>query len=357
MKGIAITHKGIEDISALEIKELIKKESKTEESVVKFDATKEELAKLCYRSQSVIKILELITEFDIGTLDDLKQLKKVDIKHKGSFVVRCLRVGEHDFTSLDVEKEAGEIIYEKIKQKVDLKNPDLTLLIYIYNNKAYLGIDYSGFDLSKREYKIFSGARALKGTIAYSLVRMSGYKPTETLLDPFSISGEIPIETALFATKFSANYFSKEKFAFNKFLNFKFEEPKKYKTKVLCFDSLLKNIKAAQKNAKIAGIDKNIKFSKTDLEWIDTKFKEDSVDRIVTRIPELTKYQKPNQIEKLYKEFFNQAEFILKKKGKIVAIAKNLNLFKKFSENFNILEERTISLGKEELSAITLENS
>jgi 23S rRNA G2445 N2-methylase RlmL len=354
MKALAITHKGIEDISALEIKELIKKQGKIEETVVKFDTTKENLAELCYKSQSTIKILELIAEFEIKSLDDITKLEKIDFKIEKSFAVRCIRIGSHDFGSQDVEKQAGAIIFNKTKQKVNLENPEIPILVYIYNNKAYVGIDYSGFDMSKREYKIFAYAKSLKGTLAYALLRIADYKKEQTLLDPFSISGEIPIEAALFVTE-SVNHFNKEKFAFNKFLKFKFTEPKKAKTKIFNYDSLLKNIKSAQKNAKIAGVDKNINFSKTDIEWLDTKFEKESVDKIVTRIPELARYQKPAQIEKLYKEFFHQAEYILKKKGRIVAIAKNLDIFKKFAEKFNISEERTISLGKEELAVISLE--
>ena len=357
MKAIGVTHKGIEDVAALEIKELINKPSKVEDSVVLFEANKQDLALLCYKSQSLIKVLELFFKLKINKLEDFEKIGKVDFK--GSFAVRCLRIGEHDFSSKDIEKVVGGAIYEKTKQKVNLENPDVTIFVYLYNDKAYIGIDYAGIDLSKRDYKIFTGAKALKGTIAYSLVRLSGYKPNEVLLDPFSISGEVPIEAALFASKFPLNFFDKEKFTFKKFLKFNFEKEdkntKKSKLNILCYDSQLRNVKAAQKNAKIAGIDKQIRFGRADIEWLDTKFDKESIDKIVTRIPELARFQKEKDIEKLYKEFFYQVEFILKKKGRIVVIARDLSLFKKYVEKFEVKNEREVSIGKEVLKIAVLE--
>jgi len=87
-----------------------------------------------------------------------------------------------DFSSQDIEKETGAFIINNIKekkaydQKVDLENPDLIFYVYIFNERCYLGIDFCGFDLSKRDYKVFSSASDIKGTIAYSLLRIVGYK-------------------------------------------------------------------------------------------------------------------------------------------------------------------------------------
>ena len=41
----------------------------------------------------------------------------------------------------------------------------------------------------------------------------------------------------------------------------------------------MKFVVFARKNAKIAGIDKQINFSRVDIEWLDLKFKKNSVDK------------------------------------------------------------------------------
>lgn len=358
MKAIAITNKGIEDIAALEVKELIGADSKITETVVSFEASQQDLALLCYKAQSLARVLEFITEIEVNNFDDFDKFEKLDFKGKGSFVVRCLRVGEHDFSSQDVDKRVGEIIFNKTKRKVDLTNADVIYFIYIYENKAYLGIDYSGVDLSKREYKVFTSPKALKATITYALIRIADYKSKEVLLDTFSLSGEVPIEAAMLVSGFPVNFYNKEKLAFNKFLKFDFNKVdkkiKKSKTKVYCYDPLLRNTKAAQKNAKIAGIDKQLNFGRADIEWLDTKFKKNSVDKIVAQIPEPSQSVNEKDVEKLYKEFFYQIEFILKKGGTITAIARNPSLFKKMADKFEVINERKVSIGQDVINVVVL---
>ena len=60
-------------------------------------------------------------------------------------------------------------------------------------------------------------------------------------------------------------------------------------------------------------------------------------------------------IQKLYEEFFYKAEVILKKKGKIVVVARDLSIFKRCSEKFKITEERKVSIGKETLNIVIFE--
>ena len=279
----------------------------------------------------------------------------------------CKRVDYEQLSSEEIAGNIGALIIENIKknkkykQKVELDNPDITFLIFINRNTAYFGVDFSGKDLHKREYKLFAHPASLRSTIAYSLLRIADLKQKESLLDSFCHSGEIPIESALYLTNFPVNYFSKEKFAFLKFkplkkLNFnKFYEnidkkiTKPKKSKIYCVDFKLMNINAAKKNAKIAGINKAINFSRIDPEWLDLKLDKESIDKIVTHPPELTKHTNPKDIEKIHDQFFYQAEFIIKKDGKVVVITKTTDLIKKAAEKykFKVEKEREVWEGKE----------
>jgi len=375
MKGLAIISKGIEDIAALEIKELINSKAEIKDSCVIFNIKKlEDLCLLCYKAQSVDKILFLLDHFNLKDIDERISQIKFDewLDKKTTFRVTCKKIKNETLSSEEIAGNIGALIIENIKknkkykQKVELDNPDITFLIYINNQTAYFGIDFSGRDLHKREYKLFAHPASLRSTIAYSLIRIADLKNKEILLDPFCHSGEIPIEAALLTTNFPLNFYSKEKFAFLKFKPFKKFNFNKFfkdidkkiiKTKkplINCFDQKITNLNAAKKNAKIAGINKALNFSRMDIEWLDTKLDKESINKIVTHPPDLSRTTNPKDIEKLYDQFFYQAKFILKKKGKIVLISKSTDLLKKTAEKYKFKAEKEMEVwsGKQEFKVI-----
>jgi len=374
MKGIAITHCGTEDIACLEVKELIGAKAEKRNSAVVFPVKKaEDLCKLCYCGQSFKRVLLLLKESKATTKlpDAEKELKGIKFKEffgRGTtFKVECIRKGEHGFQSADVQEEFGAAIVKSAKAKVNLENPDLIFFVYIQDRDLYFGIDFCGFDLSKREYKIFNSAFSLKGTIAYSLLRMSGYKKTDVLLDPFCDTGAVVIEAAFFASGFPVNFYAKEKFAFLKLkmlekLDFgKFFEKidskiSEEKLEIYAYDSQLRKMKQAQKNAKIAGINKMVQFSRVDVEWLDIKFKKEQAGLIVTAMPQWSQRQQLAERDKEYNEFFYQAEYILKKDGRICLICNKPEVVMKHAEKykFRLEKQQKVMQGGMELAVLTL---
>ena len=368
MKGLAITNIGIEKVSSKEVKELIKAKTEVLKGGVSFDIKElSDLCLLCYKAQSVSRVLLLLKKFKINKIADLKQIEKIDfteyLESKQTFASRCMKIGE--FSTREIEEEVGAIIIDSIenktkrKQKVNLDNPDVTFFSYVVNNEIYFGIDFAGVDLSKRDYKIFGHQRSLKGTIAYSLLRIADYNNKKILVDTFCNDGSIPIEASLFASGFPVNYYDKNKFAFLKLKQFKgldfnkfFEKygrTKEIKGKINAFDSEQRFVKTAEKNAKIAGVLKTINFSRIEAEWLDTKFKKAEVDLIVTNPPRISKYAREQDFRKLFKELFYQADYVLKKDGKVVVIAKDIELLKTEADkyNFKAIEEIDVNQGKD----------
>ena len=357
MKGLAISYKGMEDITSLEIKELLRIEAEIKESCIVFEPKKiEDLALLCYKAQSVNRVLLLLDQFKISKIEDLKRISKIDfskwLKNR-SFAARCTILENEKLSSQEVQKETGDCI----EAKVDLENPDIIVFVYIFRNNCYVGIDLSG-DISKREYKIFSTPTALKGTIAYSLLRIGDYNQDRLLLDPFCGSGEIIIESGLSASKFPVNFYNKKKFPFSKLIGYDFDKAdegsSKEKTKIYAFDSQQRYVKSAEKNAKIAGIQKSINFSRVDIADLELKFKEKNVDLIVTNPPRTSATVNLDFIKKIYREFFYQAEYILSEKGKIVVCSIKTELLKEEANKFGfkLLEERDIEHGKAVLKVL-----
>jgi putative N6-adenine-specific DNA methylase len=358
MRGLLTTHKGMEDIAALEVNELTGRKAKADAGCVIFDIKEHhELFRLCYKSQSATGVYSLLSSFSCKSIKDFKINFDLAewLSKKATFRVKCRKNSDHTAPTPELEKEFGALIIDhmrkkhKHKQKVSLENPDITVFIYLTGSTCHVGIDFAGFDLSKRNYGIFLLPYEIKGTVAYALVRSSGYQKNEVLLDPFSGSGKIPIEAALFSSNFPVNFYNKEKFHFLKFEKFRNFGFKKFfsemdsqsgkKPNVYNLDASMKHINHAKKNGKIAGIDKKISFSRIDLDWLDTKFTQDQIDRIVTVMPS----PQTKEIDKIYREFFYQADFILKEKGSIALIGKK-SLVDKHSSGFKV-QAKTISSG------------
>lgn len=330
MKGFSITHIGLENIASEELIELNCKIKKIEKTVIFFET--EDLKKVTYLTQSSIKILELISSFDVddNLIENIKKCFK-NIKINNSFKIKCKRIGEHNFSSTDIEQETAEPILKNNENKVDLKEPETIIYIYIFEKRCYIGIDISKKDLSKREYKIFAHQASLKGTLAYLLLKISKYNKDKILIDPMCGSGTILIEGALKECNISPNHYSN-------IFKIDMKEGKQQKLKLYGYDYLLKNILASRKNAKIAGVNDATNFSKIDISWIDTKHKEKSIDIIVSDPPR----RDSKDFKKLMNSFFKQSKDLLKDNGNICLIINPscIKTIEEESKRYNFKQEQ-----------------
>jgi putative N6-adenine-specific DNA methylase len=364
MKAFAITNLGMEKYASEEVEELLDIKTKTEPSVILFDVPEEKIAYLSYKAQSLIKVCSLVETFKFTDVEDFDKLKAdfSKIIPKGKTIrVKASRQGDVDFKSIDLEINLAESIFLKFKEKpsVSLENPDYIIYLYICDDKAYLGIDYVGFDLSKRDYRVFANSKSLRGNVEYLLLRIAEFKSKETLVDPFCLSGEIGIEAALFATRKSPCYFAKQKFAFNKFMKFDFEKADKEiiksKGKIVLSSPNMPDVRAAQKNAKLAGVEKELEFTRQDMEWLDFRLDKNTVDKIVSLIPCPSSNMPERKLDKLYEDFMFQIKLLLKKNGKVVLLGRNLNYFKTKSKELNLSEEIQFYNNKESMEIMVFE--
>lgn len=370
MRVLAITNRGIESVSALEIGELIRAKTQILEEGIIFEAKRyEELFLLCYKAQSLRKVLLLLYETRFKELKELeKGIKNLDIREwlGRTFVVRSL-VRNNPLQRQEVEAQIGEYILEKTKAKVDLEGAETTFFVFINRDRLFFGVDFGTEDLGNRDYRIFVTKEAVKPNVAYALVRKSGWKKDETLLDPFCLSGTISIEAALYATNTSQHYYNKEKFLFRRLKRLRSYNFQKFfdaldkdafletKGRIIATDSLFHNINAAKKNAKIAGINKAISFSKQDIDWIDVKFEKESINCIAAMPPSPTRLNQ-QAIKKLYRDFFHQAEYVLKKDGKIALFVDSENnlIEEAATASFKILNKEQLWQGKKEYKFLIL---
>jgi|TARA_B100001971_G_C18135972_1_gene507611 23S rRNA G2445 N2-methylase RlmL len=302
MKFIVKTIEGLEKVTVDEIKEKLKVSSKKlSKGFVYFECN--ELKEL----KSVSLICEFISKFKFKNKNDLmNKTKKIKFNIKNDFVVRCDREGDHKFSSLELEKEIGEVIYEQ-GNKVNLKSKNI-IYVYIIEDYCFIG-RLINKDLCKREYKLRISQNTINGCLAYSLLKLADYKKNEILVDPLCKDGVILIEAGLIGGK-----------------------------KLFGFEDNLYHIENSNVNSKLAKV--KINLIEEDLDFLGKKFKKKSVDKIITSIFVYTKNKKKS-IEKI-KELIHYSKPILKKS---LVLLSNINL-DKYKEKLILKNKVKIKIGE-----------
>ncbi len=320
MDIVGFCYSGMEQIAIEEVKRLIgKKGIATEGAIIIDKCTEEDLHKLAYFTQSLFRIAAYVGQVPCKD-GNFKLTDKTSfnfLKHK-TFKVECISEIED---RIEMAAAVGEQILELVECKVDLKKPQCIVVCHISQEMMILGNDVSGYDLSRREYKVFSHKESVKGPISYALVAFSGFDGSQEILDPFCRGGDIVIEAAYIASGFPVRHFEKDKMAFipRVFLEQMDVSIKKFKGKINGADGLFQNIQAGTKNAKIGGVGDSIEWCRVDLEWIDIKFKKGEIDLIVTMPPLPRQYLLKN-VMKEYDTFWKQAKYLVSKSGTVTVI-------------------------------------
>ena len=87
-----------------------------------------------------VKSLSPVIHLEFSNLEDLvKQVVPLTIDRVTgkTFAVRARRVGEHDFTSMDIARELGAALL-KYSRGVDLRNPEVEIGVEVRWNRAYI---------------------------------------------------------------------------------------------------------------------------------------------------------------------------------------------------------------------------
>ncbi|MBM3199504.1 methyltransferase [Candidatus Woesearchaeota archaeon] len=325
MKIVCTTLKGLEPVTSEELKQLTK--SKPEVISDGRLLLQSKNLKSLENARTISTIYEYVAHFSFKTEQELyDKVKKLKIPVKGSFVVRCCREGTHDFKSKNVEVSVGEIIFEQ-GHKVDLEKPNTTIYVEVVNDVCILGILYKK-DLQKRSYKVRLNPASINACLAAAMVRLAKIKPKQVIVDPFCKDGVILIEAALLGAK-----------------------------KVYGFDESMNNVRNAKVNAQVAKV--KIEVSKAEIDWLETKFSQTSVDCIVTNPPFPARHRSKEDVEKITKEFMHQAVYVLKKTGLLVFVTQDSSLLDKYAEieKFKLIKKLEVVLGDTTFSLNVLKPS
>jgi 23S rRNA G2445 N2-methylase RlmL len=363
-------NKGFEEVCKEEAREHVKCKCNVFSEIVICEVSSiEEVCKLAYKMQSACRVCLYLGKIETEKINSGKSNEKIIYDEKifsqKKVAVKVLGFLETNEKTRELAtKICKDIDNSGIKYSVDLKNPDVVIICFNSSDGIFVGIDFSG-DLNKRDYQVFTHNQALRPTISYSLVELSGFDEKGILLDPFCGAGGVVIEAVL-SHKKGIHAFDFDKLPFHRIVSgISYEEPiekeqnekKDDKTgnRIVGYDINLNTVTCARKNAKIAGINKEVEFSVVDVHFLDMKFGEKSVDYIVTHAPPLSKNTDERKILKLWDDFLFIAHDILTKK--MVVLVNKTDDFKEIAKKykFKILEEKRIFQGETQFFVLVLE--
>ena len=271
-------------------------------------------------SRASLIVYDYLTSFKFNNEKEIyDKVKKRKFKVKKTFRVDCSRQGKHKFSSQDIRGNIGELI----NKKVNLNNPKTIIYVDIIDDFCIIGLNPE--NVGKRDYKVRVNNDTLNACVAYSLLKLANFSKNKTLLDAFCSDGTILIEAGLLGGK------------------------KLY--------GLTQDIKNASINSKIAKVKLNL--YKENLNWLDTLFKKDSVDLIISKPIYPSKRRKLEEVDKIIKELFHQASYILKKNGLMLLISPKIELFEKYSKiyRFKMKHELTVLTGNDEYKVLSFKKS
>ncbi len=264
-------------------------------------------------------------------------------------------MGEHDFTSIDIGRVAGQAVIDSYLEdyhyrlKVNLDEPDVIIRVDVIQDEFFIGLDTTGDDaLHKRWYRVYSHPAPLNAAIAASMLRIAKWRENERLFDPMTGSGTIPIEAAMAGRNIAPS--KNRVFAYSKIFNLA-SPPEKENKKVMeiyGMEKFRKHVEGAKENAKVARVDDTITFFQGDA----TKFSDIEADVIITNPPYGLRIGSKRMIEKLYNGFLSRAREILGSDGRIVVITASHKEMREAAKKNDFLIKEEIPVKYGELDAI-----
>ena len=302
--NIAICLRGIEDIAAQEVNG-----KKTLPGRVEFSGDVTDF-------RSVNDVYEVLHSCTFNELDDIEtEAEKLQLHFSGSVKVDCIREGEHNFNSVDVEKIVSTVLRKK-GFAIDFKKADNTILVDVLDKHCIFGIPKKR-RLQKREYRVKINNQGINACLAYAMLKLAGYEDGMSVLDPFCKDGTILIEAGLTAPgTLHGN------------------------------DANKNNVRNARLNAAMAKVP--ITFHTGDA----ANLPEMQFDCAASYPPFESKRRTFKTMQRVYKEFFEYAAAHVK--GKIALLSPNKSLLDA-AQDLKLNEEREVWAGKQKFFAFIFE--
>lgn len=282
----ATTARGLEEISAQELKDLGAKNVKTDFTGVHFEGDKALLYRVNLWARTVFRVLKPIETVRCQNPQQLyHNVQAINwseyLQPHHAIAINCTgknqKLNHSHFTAIQIKNAIVEQQQRKkgIRSDVDTVNPDIIVNAHITENECILSLDSSGESLHRRGYRPAVGLAPLKETLAAALLYLSEWTPNQALFDPFCGSGTILIEGALMGLNIAPGLF-RDRFCFQNWLDYDQElwedlvqtaknSQKKDLPLIIGSDVDKDIIKQAQNNARLCNLEDKIKFAQQHL--------------------------------------------------------------------------------------------
>lgn len=200
---------GLEGLIAEELREMDASDVRAENGRVFFSGDEYTLARANIRSRYAERILVVVGSFEAHSFEDLFQGTKALpwetwIGKTDQFPVKGYSLNSDLFSVSDCQSIIKKAVVERLKRTYLIPWFEESGALYqiqfsIMKNIVYLYIDTSGRGLHKRGYRPEANAAPLKETLAAALCNIAHLRHYHTLYDPMCGSGTILIEGALMA--------------------------------------------------------------------------------------------------------------------------------------------------------------
>jgi 23S rRNA G2445 N2-methylase RlmL len=325
MKVLSLVNLGLEKVALQEIKELTGADASVKGSSLIFETDK--LDYYYSHTQAVRRVCVYLGSF--SSVEDLDLSTEnfnweEYFKEDKSFKIEVDNVKGAD-NRLELARNTAKKFYDLFNEKLsyepklELKNPDVLVVLTKQDNKYYLGVSLSSDALNSRHYRVFTNPASFKGDFAYNLVRKLDLKIGEKVLFSFVKDGTIAIEAALFVNKIALR-----------------GEGGECKEKIFATDVSRQNVTAARKNSQLAKTSQCLEINKFDLDELDVRYDKEYFDKLF--------FYLTTKDEDKINEVYYQAKYILKKGGMMMILTRD-SFELSVSDNFKLISEEILVRG------------
>ncbi len=315
------TNNGLEDIVADEFRRVAEREGLRFESVdeepfglggrilVRTDEPAKSLVTAVRTMRSIHHVMRYIHEWELPDDEPLDSIESTlfemdlpGLEQADTFRVTSNRYGEHDFTSVDVQRAAGAGVDRRYDAAVDLEEFDVEVRVDVRDRQCLVGIQYTKNELSKRFPNEYAPRASLKTNVAYAMLQLAHIEEhePEVLLDPFCGAGTVLMETAEVYPDIE----------------------------VLGSDISHRAARGTRENAEAAGLGDRISVKQADARELYRHYDRGEADLIVTNPPYGKRLGADKNFYEFYRDVLGQFVRTLSPEGRVVMLVYKRGVFR-----------------------------
>ncbi len=312
-------HFGLESVAKREILDLGYEITQVEDGRVSFEADAEGIVRANIGLRTVERVLIKVGEFPALTFDELFERTKELPWHEfipvdGRFwVTKATSLKSRLFSIPDIQSIMKKAMVDSMgahygRSIFPETGADYPVRVNIFKDRVTVYLDTTGIPLHKRGYRKLASRAPISETLAAALISLTPWRGDRILVDPFCGSGTFPIEAAMIAADMAPGMnrsFTAETWR-DLIVPSEWKEVREeardlvnrsVKTDIQGYDIDGAVVRAAQENARAAGVADLVHLQKRDVAQLSHS---GSYGFVITNPPYGERLEVPENLPKLY---------------------------------------------------------